>query len=99
MICPKHNIKFSPEQTVGNYGAGNNAGYKTDAANQLMKESASILSDAVRGARIDAHTINDQTIRRFANALAKTEAVLNTPMMKPLVTSQTMNRLKRMQAR
>ena len=37
MICPKHNIKFSPEQTVGNYGADINSGYKTYAANQLMK--------------------------------------------------------------
>lgn len=73
--------------------------YKTDTANQFMKEAADILYAAVHGARIDADTINDQTILRFANALAKTEAVLSTPIMRPLVTPQTMNRLKRMQAR
>ena len=99
MSLPQRITKLSPGQLIGGYEATNKSIYKTDAANQLMQESAAILASAVQGARIDARTINDQAIHRFANALAKTEAVLNTAIMKPLVTTQTLDRLKRMQAR
>lgn len=100
MNCPQCHAEITPGQMVCRCGAKlQTASFSTESANKLMLENADILSAAVCGARIDTQAITDASIRSFAEALQKAEAVLNSPVLRPLITEQTLNRLKRMQSR
>lgn len=70
--------------------------FKTNEAKQLIQKNADILSAAVQDDKLSTQQILDVSLQKYDIALAKIEAVLNTSVLQPFITKQTLNNLKKM---